>query len=335
MRITATFLDEVTCDIPSNNWGREEWAQDFRIMKAIGIDTVVMIRAGLRNVATFPSKVLDREVGILPVYTDLVDMFLDLAEENGMDFYFGTYDSCKHRLEGNFQKETDINMALVDEVWAKYGRRKAFKGWYLSYEIAKWNKGSVDFLHNLSKYCKQVSGNIPVMISPYLHGLKQFNDPITPEEHRKDWNDILDVLEGSVDIVAFQDGHVDFDVLPEYLNINSELISAHQMQYWSNLETFDRDQPFDFPPIEWQKLWWKLTDAEAAGATKVITFEFSHFLSPNSCWPSAKNLFNRYCEHFGIKLPNVLSHQRTQHRITSTRPIKILDKGIRSKTIKA
>jgi hypothetical protein len=250
MRITATFLDEITYDIPSNNWGREEWAQDFRIMKTIGIDTVVMIRAGLRNVAAFPSKVLEREVGILPVYTDLVDMFLDLAEENGMAFYFGTYDSWKYHLEDNFQKETDINMALVDEVWAKYGRRKAFKGWYLSYEIAKWEKGSVDFLRNLGKYCKQVSGDIPVMISPYLHGLKQFNDPITPQEHRKDWNNILDVLEGAVDIVAFQDGHVDFDVLPEYLNINSELINAHQMQYWSNLETFDRDQPFDFPPIE-------------------------------------------------------------------------------------
>jgi hypothetical protein len=28
--------------------------------------------------------------------------------------------------------------------------------------------------------------------------------------------------------------------------------------------------------------------------------EFSHFMSPQSCWPAAGNLFRRYCEHFGL-----------------------------------
>ena len=49
MKITGTFLDEITHDIPSNNWGRVEWAQDFKLMKAIGIDTVILIRAGCRT----------------------------------------------------------------------------------------------------------------------------------------------------------------------------------------------------------------------------------------------------------------------------------------------
>ena len=29
MGITGTFLDEITHDIPSQNWGEEEWAADF------------------------------------------------------------------------------------------------------------------------------------------------------------------------------------------------------------------------------------------------------------------------------------------------------------------
>ena len=58
--------------------------------------------------------------------------------------------------------------------------------------------------------------------------------------------------------------------------------------------------PFSFPPIDWSKLWWKLNAAEVAGVEKIITFEFSHFMSPQSCWPAAANLFSRYCEHFGI-----------------------------------
>ena len=79
MRITGTFLDEITHDIPSNNWGREEWAKDFEVMKSIGIDTVILIRAGVGRIAACPSKVLQREVGTYPVYKDLVDMFLSLA----------------------------------------------------------------------------------------------------------------------------------------------------------------------------------------------------------------------------------------------------------------
>ena len=38
--ITGTFLDEISHDIPHQNWGEREWDRDFRYMKAIGIDTV-------------------------------------------------------------------------------------------------------------------------------------------------------------------------------------------------------------------------------------------------------------------------------------------------------
>ena len=50
--ITGTFLDEISHDIPHQNWGEREWDEDFRLMKAIGIDTVVMIRCGHRKFIT-------------------------------------------------------------------------------------------------------------------------------------------------------------------------------------------------------------------------------------------------------------------------------------------
>jgi hypothetical protein len=300
MRITGTFLDEITHDIPSNNWGREEWAEDFRIMKSIGIDTVILIRAGVGRIAAFPSTVLRREIDTFPVYDDLVDLFLALAEENDMVFFFGTYDSATHAHERNLQRELDIGKAFVDEVWERYGHRKAFKGWYLTFEIGKMEKRRVECLHQLGKHCKDLSPDLPNLISPYLYGSKLVDDPLTLDQHCADWDEILSILTGVVDIVAFQDGQVDYDVLPEFLRANSELIGNHGMQPWSNVETFDRDMPFDFPPIDWRKLWWKMRAAEAVGVEKIITFEFSHFMSPNSCWPAARNLFKRYCEHFGI-----------------------------------
>ena len=37
MLITGTFLDEISHDIPHQNWGPEEWERDFVHMKNAGI----------------------------------------------------------------------------------------------------------------------------------------------------------------------------------------------------------------------------------------------------------------------------------------------------------
>ena len=49
LKITGTFLDEISHDIPHQNWGEKEWDKDFQHMKNIGIDTVIMIRSGYRK----------------------------------------------------------------------------------------------------------------------------------------------------------------------------------------------------------------------------------------------------------------------------------------------
>ena len=65
MRITGTFLDEISHDIPHQNWGYKEWDRDFQSMKSIGIDTVIMIRCGHRDFITYPSKVLAEQENCL------------------------------------------------------------------------------------------------------------------------------------------------------------------------------------------------------------------------------------------------------------------------------
>jgi hypothetical protein len=40
-----------------------------------------------------------------------------------------------------------------------------------------------------------------------------------------------------------------------------------------------------------------LAPARQPPVSKVITFEFSHFMRPNSMWEPARNLYNRYREH--------------------------------------
>ena len=81
----------------------------------------------------------------------------------------------------------------------------------------------------------------------------------------------------------------------------AELLDKYGMKCWTNFESFDRDMPIRFLPIKWEKLLLKMEMARKAGMDGAITFEFSHFMSPNSEYQQAGHLYDRYCEHFGIK----------------------------------
>ncbi|MBI9071065.1 MAG: DUF4434 domain-containing protein [Melioribacteraceae bacterium] len=295
MKITGTFLDEISHDIPSANWGKEDWANEFKVMKSVGIDTVILIRSGYKDKITFNSKTLSKHQAMRPAYTDLVDLFLNEAEKNSMDFYFGMYDSGKYWHEGKHDKEIDLNLALAEEVMEKYGHRKAFKGWYLSHEFEEYNEGQLRLYEKLAVRLKEFNQS-SIMMSPYIKGRLQFEKPITPMEHEKMWSQIFSSLEGKVDICAFQDGQVDFLELQAFMEINKKLADKYSITSWSNVETFERGMPINFLPINWNNLRYKLEVAEKVGVDKIITFEFSHFLSPHSVYPAAHNLFNRYKE---------------------------------------
>lgn len=295
MKITGTFLDEITHDIPSANWGRDEWAKDFDAMQAVGIDTVILIRAGFRDRMVFEADTLKRFMPMRPAYIDLLDIFLEQAERCNMDFYFGIYDSGIYWSQGNYHKEIDINKHFTEEVTQKYGDRAAFKGWYLSHELYQYNEAFMKVYLGLTRHLRDLK-NIPLLMSPYVKGRKQFDEPITPEEHEKQWDLIFSQIAEDVDIVAFQDGQVEFLELADFLAINKSLADKYSLVSWSNVETFERGMPIDFLPINWQNLRYKIEAATEAEVEKLITFEFSHFLSPNSMYPSAHNLYKRYRE---------------------------------------
>jgi len=294
--ITGTFLDEITHDIPSQNWRDRDWEADFAAMQQVGIDTVILIRAGYQEQATFHSQVLQDKIGILPVYTDLVELFLTLAQRYGMTFYFGTYDSGHYWINGDYQTETDINKAFCEEFINRYGHHSAFGGWYISHEINTYDEGMMQVYEDLSGHLKQLQ-DVPILISPYIKGIKQFGDTaISLDQHISEWESVFARLQGIVDIVAFQDGNVAYRDLPAYLQANRELASKYGLTTWSNVESFDRDMPFKFPPIDYRKLRYKIEQAELAQVDKLVTFEFSHFLSPNSTYSAARQLHQRYWE---------------------------------------
>ena len=306
MLITGTFIDEISHDIPHQNWGESEWEQDFQHMKVAGIDTVIMIRSGYRKFITYPSKYLIQQKGCYNPPIDLVELFLSLADKYAMKFYFGLYDSGHYWDTGNMQSEIDLNRYVIDEVWKTYGHHPSFKGWYLSMEISRKTKGAIEAFSTLGKQCKEVSGGLPTFISPWIDGKKAVlaasgqlskADVVSLEDHEREWNEIFDGVKGAVDAVAFQDGHISYHELEDFFSINKKLADRYGMQCWTNAESFDRDMPIKFLPIKFEKLKLKLEAAARAGYDKAITFEFSHFMSPQSVYGAAHHLYNRYMEY--------------------------------------
>ena len=180
----------------------------------------------------------------------------------------------------------------------RYGHHASFKGWYLCHETSKNDAHIIELFNGIGRFCKSAK-DLPVLISPFPQGAKQGGGGIMGLEDTFDhWNRIFAATQGAFDICAFQDGQVHYQELPKFLDGIVNLGKTHDVKIWSNLESFDRDMPNKVPPADGRYLRFKLESA-AAVVDKVITFEFPHFMSPNSCYPAAHNLFARYSDFAG------------------------------------
>jgi len=298
--ITGTFIDEMTHDIPSQNWGLLDWETEFDTFVETGIDTVIMIRTGYGEKLACPSSVISRWLPTLPVQIDLVELFLDLAAARGIQLYFGLYDSGYYWHRNDWTVEVDINRAYLHEMFERYGSSTAFGGWYLPHETTDSALRIVDINTALASEIRTIS-SLPILVSPFFQGrsdasIGDRSRPRTPDEHRRAWVEIFGRYSGLVDYCAFQDGTADLARLEDLTAATAEEARRNGITLWSNTEAFDRDMPIKFPPIDWRKMAHKL-DVVQPYVEKIITFEFSHFMSPNSTWISGRNLYQRYREH--------------------------------------
>ncbi|MBE6381326.1 MAG: DUF4434 domain-containing protein [Lentisphaerae bacterium] len=291
--LTGTFIDGVASDIPANNWTRAIWKKELREQKALGIDTLVIIRIGYGDTAMYDSPVLKCT---LHNSYDLLALILEEAEILDMKVFIGLFDSSKYWLKNDWPKEVDLNKRLMDELEERYLKYKSFYGWYISHE------GDIKFHQEkvwkpLAQKMRQDTPDKPIMISPRYAGRKyepQF--AVTPELHAQHFEYLYSEMAGLLDIAAFMDGHVDFNELPDFMAATKEVSDRFGIKFWSNLETFDRDMPWRFPPIEWNKMRCKLEAAQKY-VEKIITFEAPHFLSNYSCYPAAARLRECYLEY--------------------------------------
>lgn len=287
--ITGTFIDEITYDIPSSNWTREQWKKDLDNMQEIGIDTVIFIRGGFEDKSIFPSKVLGT-----PYADDFAGFIFEETSRRNMNVFFGMYISNLEWNDGDYTTEINVNKKFVDEVYQRYNEYPSFKGWYIPQETSHEVLNIGEVMKGLSAICKDKTPDKKVFISPYFK--TQIGNPtsyFTPEQHALEWDRLFTKAGEDIDICAFQDGSAPMRLMEEFYTVTRDICKKHNIEHWVNAETFERDVRFMYYPIPFQLLKRRL-ELHQKYADKIITFEFSHFLSPQSIYPSARNLNNLY-----------------------------------------
>lgn len=291
--ITGTFIDEITYDIPSSNWGIKEWKRDLDNMQRVGIDTLIFIRGGFENKSVFPSKML----GNLNTF-DFADFIFSEAAKRKMDVYFGMYISNIDWNGGDYSTEISKNKIFMDEVWTRYGHYPSFKGWYIPQECSHDILNFKDVMRGMSALCKDKTPDKKVLISPFFR--TKITDPdggYSLEENLEEWDKLFSYGGKDIDICAFQDGTAPLLEMNDYFSGMKTLANKHGIEHWVNVELFERDVRAMYYPIPFNQLSQKI-EKHKAYADKMICFEYSHFLSPQSIYPSARNLSKLYKRHY-------------------------------------
>lgn len=289
--ITGTFLDAIDVEHPSLNWGAEEWGRDFATMRADGIDTVVIACAGHADRATFDARVLKKLHPHLIVQDDQVALFLGLAEQHDVAVWFGTYQTGPEASA----RESEIQRELAGEVWERYGRSRAFRGWFWSRPVDTRDERTLAAFQAGAKHLAALSG-LPVLVAPLVPRTSSPETPAARREQERAWSDALDRLALAAQVVLVEERGLPASDLAATLAARVARAKERKLAAWVNVESFDRDVQIHYPPIAWPKLRFKIEAALASGADKVITDEYAHFLSPHSLFNSAHMLHKRYRE---------------------------------------
>lgn len=312
--ITGTFVNMLISDTGIVNAGLKEWENDFKMMKAIGIDHLFVIRTeweqnGRHLSAEDPRSTTWEEDECL------LDMVFRLADKYEMTLFLGGPVSITNLHNGDWKKEIDNNKRFYDRAMAKYAHHPCLKGLYVSLEALPWHFNFLDICHGVLKYMRSSFPEMKTFMSPSFTGVHgDMKSYYTPEE----WCDIygryfFEPAAGLLDYCAPQDtiaipecemGKIGSNGLREWYTEAGKLFTKCGIELWSNIETFQRPFPGHGEPSgvfrqsDYRTLYMKLAEASPL-VERIITYEYFSCLSPNTEWGSSRRLLARYLEILG------------------------------------
>ena len=312
--ITGTFANMMISDTGIANAGRKEWEQDFRMLNILGIDRLFVIRTefeqnGCRLSAEDPRSTT------WPEDRCLLDMIFRLCDQYGLDLYLGGPVSVTNLHAGDWKKEIDDTRRYYDRTVEKYASHPCFKGIYISLEALPWHFNFLEICTAVLQYIRRNFPEKKTFMSPTFCGLKgDMKSQYTAEE----WTDIygryfFDHVSGLLDYCAPQDkiaipecrlGEIGDNGLRHWYEEAGKIFRRNEIEFWSNVETFQRpfpghgEPPSVFRQADYRTLYMKLAEASPF-VSRIVTYEYFSCMSPNSEWGSSSRLLARYMEMIG------------------------------------
>jgi len=312
--ITGTFVNMLISDTGIVNGGLKEWEQDFRMMKAIGMDHLFIIRTECEQNGIHLSAEDPRST-TWPEDENLLDMVFRLGDKYDMTVFLGGPQGITNLHLGDWMKEVDDNKRYYDRTVAKYAHHKCFKGLYVTLEALPWHFNFLDICTEVLKYMRRNYPAMKTFMSPSFRGpLGNMSSQYTPDQ----WVDIygryfFERVAGMLDYCAPQDkiaapaccyGKIEDNGLAEWYRKVGKLFRKCGIELWSNVESFQRPFPGHgeakgvFRQGDYRTLYMKLSEASPL-VERIITYEYFSCMSPNTEWGSSRRLLARYLEMIG------------------------------------
>jgi len=281
------------------------WQAELEAMKAVGMDTVVVNFVAYDNFYFYPTSVS----GGQPFVTDSIENIMDAADHHGMCVFLGLHLEPEQFSSATFNLPANLaqGQAELTELWTRYGSHASLAGWYMPQEFSDYmvfyqpqlRDDIISYTRALTDQVHASSG-LPMMISPY------FGQNPNAAAYAHWWNTI-GLPETVVDIVALQDGvgthrttiaqsRTVFEAL-EPVMVN------HGVQFWANNESFNQingwpvdNQPWAAQPVGIDNFVAQIQSTNPL-VEKSITFEFSHYMSPQGS-AAMNTLYRNYSDYY-------------------------------------
>ena len=318
--LSGTFINMIIPDTGITNSGLQEWEQDFRMLKELGMNKLFIIRTefeqnGVHLSAEDPRSTTWKEDKCL------LDMVFRLGEKYDMELFLGGPVNISNLHSGDYLKEIDETKRYYDRTIAKYAGFKCLKGLYVSLEALPWHFNFLDICTEVLKFMRKDYPQFKTFMSPSLAGVKgNMASCYSPDE----WCDIygryfFEKVAGLLDYCAVQDtlaapacklGEIESNGLENWYEKVGTLFDKCGIQLWANIETFQRgfsghgEGKGFFRQSDYRTLYMKLA-ASSAFVERNITYDFFTCLSPNTEWGSSGRLLARYMEMIG-KDPQII-----------------------------
>ncbi len=292
--IKATYIDELTYDMPAINWSNEQWVKEFDFMQEVGIDTIVLTKGWFDSRCLYPSKIFP---SLKKDGEDFLGLILSEAQKRNIAVFIGGYMSSTSWNSLGVEEELEKNERFADEVIDRYGHFGSFKGWHIPHEVCSSGNISQLLTGLCSIYKSKTPDKLIMYSAKFRSTLTSYSD-YTPERTVREWNIILDESAKYIDILTFQDGTVNVNKYQEYIKSAKIICDKHNIKLWANVEMFERDVRKMYFPINFDLLRKKIEIANDY-VENYITYEFSRFLSPQSIFESAKKLNCLYKKYYG------------------------------------